>query len=219
MLARRPSKILCVGRNYAAHAAEMGSEVPEDPIIFLKAPSALIGDGDPIVIPSWAGRVDYEGEIAVVVSRRARHVPASEAWRYVSGIVALNDVTARELQRKDGQWARAKSFDSFCPVGTPVPLGLRDPESLEVVTRVNGEVRQHGRTSEMVFPIRYLIAYCSSFATLEEGDVLATGTPEGVGPLAPGDVVEVEVPGVGVVRNPVVAGKDSAPPLPTRTHG
>ena len=211
-LAVRPSKILCVGKNYAAHARELGSEVPPEPLVFLKPPSSVIGDGEAIVIPSWAGRVDYEGEIAVVIGRPGRRVSPADAWKHVGGIVPLNDVTARELQRKDGQWARAKGFDTFCPVGTPVPPGTGDPLRLEVITRVNGQVRQQGRASDMAFPISYLIAYCSAFTTLEEGDLIATGTPEGVGPLSPGDVVEVEIPGVGGVQNPVVAGTEE--PLP-----
>ena len=211
-LAVRPSKILCIGRNYAAHAKELGNEVPPEPLVFLKTTSSVIGDGEAIVIPSWAGRVDYEGEIAVVIGRPGRGVSPADAWKHVGGIVPLNDVTARELQRKDGQWARAKGFDTFCPVGTPVPPGTVDPLRLEVITRVNGQVRQQGRTSDMAFPISYLIAYCSAFTMLEEGDMIATGTPEGVGPLSPGDVVEVEIPGVGTVRNPVVAGTEK--PLP-----
>lgn len=215
--APRPTKILCVGRNYAAHARELGHEVPKEPLIFSKPPSAVIGDGDSIVVPSWAGRIEHEGEIAVVIGRRARSVSPAEAWSCVSGIAPLNDVTARELQKTDGQWARAKGFDTFCPVGTPVPLGGRDPRSLEVITRVNGQVRQHGNTRDMAFPIDYVIAWCSSFCTLEPGDLITTGTPDGVGPLVPGDVVEVEVVGVGTLRNPVVAG--DAPPPPRVPEG
>jgi 2-keto-4-pentenoate hydratase/2-oxohepta-3-ene-1,7-dioic acid hydratase in catechol pathway len=211
VLARRPSKILCVGRNYAAHAAELGNEVPKEPLIFLKPPTAVIGDGDAIVVPGWAGRVEHEGEIGIVIGRRAKAISARDAWTHVASIVPLNDVTARELQKKDGQWSRAKGFDTFCPIGTPVPAGGRDPRSLEVITRVNGEVRQHGRASDMTFPIPYVIAWCSTFTTLEEGDVIATGTPAGVGPLQPGDVVEVEIPGIGLVRNPVIAGNDPGP--------
>ena len=211
----RPSKILCVGRNYAAHAKELGSEVPPEPLVFLKPSSSVIGDGEPIVIPPWAGRVDYEGEIAVVIGRPGRHVAPSHAWKHVGGIVPLNDVTARELQRKDNQWARAKGFDTFCPVGTPVQPREGDPLGLEVVTRVNGQVRQQGSVSDMAFPIPYLIAYCSTFTTLEEGDLIATGTPAGVGPLAPGDVVEVDIPGVESVRNPVVAGTEAPLPPPS----
>ena len=216
-LARRPSKILCVGRNYAAHAAELGSEVPSEPLVFLKPSSAVIGEGDPIVVPGWAGRIEHEGEIGIVIGRPARNTTVGDAWTHVAGIVPLNDVTARELQRRDGQWSRAKGFDSFCPIGTPAALSGKDPQALEVITRVNGAVRQHGYARDMAFPISYLIAYCSSFTTLEEGDVLATGTPEGVGPLVPGDVVEVEIPGIGCLMNRVIA--DNAPGPESRPRG
>lgn len=200
-----PSKIVCVGRNYTAHAAELGHDVPSEPLLFLKAPSALVVDGEAVVLPEQSDRVDYEGEIAVVVGERARCVSVEEAWRHVGAVLPLNDVTARDLQRRDGQWSRAKGFDTFCPVGRPVPARDLHPSSLEVVTRVNGEVRQHGRAEEMAFSIPFLVAYVSRIMTLEPGDLLATGTPEGVGPLSPGDVVEVEVPGVGTVRSPVRA--------------
>jgi 2-keto-4-pentenoate hydratase/2-oxohepta-3-ene-1,7-dioic acid hydratase in catechol pathway len=200
----RPSKIVCVGKNYAKHAAEMGGEVPEEPLIFLKAPSAIIRDGDEIVMPAWAGRVDYEGEIAVVIGRRARGVSAEDAWGYVGGFLPLNDVTARDLQAKDNQWSRAKGFDTFCPVGRVVPAEQVDRAELEVITRVNGEVRQHGEVDDMVFPIPTVIEYVTRFMTLEPGDIVATGTPDGIGPLQEGDVVEVEVTGVGKVSNPVV---------------
>jgi 2-keto-4-pentenoate hydratase/2-oxohepta-3-ene-1,7-dioic acid hydratase in catechol pathway len=201
----RPSKIVCVGRNYLEHARELGNEVPERPLLFFKPPSSLIGDGEPIVLPPESERVEHEGEIAVIIGRRARHVPAERALEYVGAYAALNDVTARDLQRTDGQWARAKGFDTFCPLGDPVPAEGIDPQTLEVVCRVNGELRQRGSAADMAFPIPDLIAYISSIMTLEPGDVIATGTPAGVGPLRPGDVVEVEVPGVGRVRNPVQA--------------
>jgi 2-keto-4-pentenoate hydratase/2-oxohepta-3-ene-1,7-dioic acid hydratase in catechol pathway len=200
-----PSKIVCIGKNYAKHAAEMGGDVPSEPLIFLKPPSALIEEGDNIVMPTWAGRVDYEGEIAVVIGRRASHVAAEDAWDYVEGLVPLNDVTARELQSKDGQWTRAKGFDTFCPVGTMVPLSDINLDELGVTTRVNGEVRQESPVSDMVFDIPTLIAHVTQVMTLEPGDLIATGTPDGIGPLAPGDTVEVEVAGVGKVSNPVVA--------------
>ena len=200
----RPSKIVCVGKNYAKHAAEMGGEVPQEPLIFLKAPSSIIHDGDEIVMPEWAGRVDYEGEIAVVIGRRATKVPAEDAWGYVGGFLPLNDVTARDLQRKDSQWSRAKGFDTFCPMGRMIPVQQVDKDALEVITRVNGEVRQHGEVADMVFPIPFVIEYVTRFMTLEPGDVVATGTPDGIGPLQPGDVVEVEVTGVGKISNPVV---------------
>jgi 2-keto-4-pentenoate hydratase/2-oxohepta-3-ene-1,7-dioic acid hydratase in catechol pathway len=204
----RPSKIVCVGRNYVAHAAELGNEVPAEPLIFLKPPSALIGVGEPIVIPPEAGRVDYEGEIGVIVGRRASRVSAEDALAFVAGILPVNDVTARELQKKDGQWSRAKGFDTFCPVGGMVPLADVDLDRLSVVTRVNGEERQRGSASQMVFSIPFLIAHVSRIMTLEPGDLLATGTPEGIGPLAPGDVVEIELPGLGTLTNPVVLGPE-----------
>jgi 2-keto-4-pentenoate hydratase/2-oxohepta-3-ene-1,7-dioic acid hydratase in catechol pathway len=200
----RPSKIVCVGKNYAKHAAEMGGEVPKEPLIFLKAPSALIAEGDEIVIPSWAGRVDYEGEIAVVIGKRASKVSRDDAWDYVGGFLPLNDVTARDLQASDNQWSRAKGFDTFCPVGTVVPIGDVDVSKLTVTTRVNGEVRQEGHIGDMVFDIPFVIEYVSRCMTLEPGDIIATGTPDGIGPLKAGDRVEVEVSGVGKVSNPVV---------------
>jgi 2-keto-4-pentenoate hydratase/2-oxohepta-3-ene-1,7-dioic acid hydratase in catechol pathway len=202
----RPSKIVCVGRNYLEHARELGNEVPERPLIFLKPPSSLAADGEAIVLPPASDRVEHEGEIAVVIGRTARKVAAADAWDYVAGIAPLNDVTARDLQKTDGQWTRAKGFDTFCPLGTMVPLdAVADRGALEVVCRVNGEVRQHGRVADMAFDIPTLIEYISGVMTLEPGDVIATGTPAGVSPLRPGDVVEVEIPGVGIIRNPVQA--------------
>jgi 2-keto-4-pentenoate hydratase/2-oxohepta-3-ene-1,7-dioic acid hydratase in catechol pathway len=202
----RPSKIVCVGRNYLEHARELGNEVPERPLIFFKPPSSLVADGEAIVLPAASSRVEHEGEIAVVIGRTARKVGAADAWDYVAGIAPLNDVTARDLQKTDGQWTRAKGFDTFCPMGTMVPLErIADREAIEVVCRVNGEVRQHGRVGEMAFSIPTLIEYISGVMTLEPGDVIATGTPAGVGPLQPGDVVEVEIPGVGILKNPVQA--------------
>jgi 2-keto-4-pentenoate hydratase/2-oxohepta-3-ene-1,7-dioic acid hydratase in catechol pathway len=200
----RPSKIVCVGRNYVEHAKELGNEVPERPLLFFKPPSALIGAGEPIRLPRASQRVEHEAEIAVVIGRRARAVREAEALEYVAGYAPLNDVTARDLQKADGQWARAKGFDSFCPLGSVVPAGGIDPRELRVIGRVNGEVRQDGRAREMAFSIPALIAYISEIMTLEPGDVIATGTPAGVGPLRPGDVVEVEVEGVGSISNPVV---------------
>ncbi len=205
----RPSKIVCVGRNYAAHAAELGNDVPAEPILFLKPPSALIGPGEAIVLPPGAGRVDYEGEVGVLIGRRASRVREKEALDFVKGIVPVNDVTARELQRMDSQWTRAKGFDTFCPVGDPVPPEKVDLERLTVVTRLNGEERQRGRADQMVFSIPFLISFISHIMTLEPGDLVATGTPEGIGPLAEGDVVEVELPGLSSLVNPVLAGKES----------
>lgn len=201
----RPGKIVCVGRNYVDHAAELGNVAPERPLLFLKPPSAVIGDGDAIVLPPESSRVDHEAEIGVVIGRRLRHVTASDALGGVAGITCVNDVTARDLQKADGQWTRAKGFDTFCPVGPRVvPLAELGPlDELEVIGRVNGEERQRGRAADMAFGVPYLIAYISRVMTLEPGDLLATGTPAGVGPLEAGDVVEVEIPGVGALRNPV----------------
>jgi 2-keto-4-pentenoate hydratase/2-oxohepta-3-ene-1,7-dioic acid hydratase in catechol pathway len=199
-----PSKILCVGRNYADHAKELGNEVPTTPLIFMKPPSSILGSGEPIVLPRASRRVEYEGEIGVVIGMRAYRVDEREAVKYVRGILAVNDVTARDLQKTDGQWTRAKGFDTFCPLGgeSAAPSTL---EELAVITRVNGIERQRATAAEMVFGIPRLIAYISAIMTLLPGDVIATGTPAGVGPLAPGDVVEVEVPGVSRVTNPVRA--------------
>jgi 2-keto-4-pentenoate hydratase/2-oxohepta-3-ene-1,7-dioic acid hydratase in catechol pathway len=203
----RPSKIVCVGRNYAEHAKELGNEVPTAPLLFLKPPSAIIGDGEAIILPPASSRVEHEAEIGVVVGRRMHHVTAVEAERAIGGFVCLNDVTARDLQKSDGQWSRAKGFDTFCPIGPRVAEGL-DWRGLEVIGRVNGEERQRGRAADMVFSIPMLLAYISEIMTLEPGDLVATGTPSGVGPLLPGDMVEVEIPGVGVLRNPVRASAE-----------
>jgi 2-keto-4-pentenoate hydratase/2-oxohepta-3-ene-1,7-dioic acid hydratase in catechol pathway len=202
----RPTKIVCIGLNYAKHAAEFGNPIPEEPLMFLKPASALIASGEAIVLPEGVGQVDYEGEIAVRIGKRARAVSASEAWDYVDGMAALNDVTARTLQRSDGQWTRAKGFDTFCPVGPVKPLAEIDLSALSVTTRLNGEVRQQSSADDMVFDIPALVAHISGVMTLEPGDLIATGTPSGVGPLSAGDVVEIEIGGVGKVSNPVVAG-------------
>lgn len=199
----RPSKIVCVGRNYAAHARELGNEIPERPLLFFKPPSAIIADGAPIVLPRASQRVEHEAEIALVIGRRARRVKAADALGLVAGITVANDVTARDLQKTDGQWARAKGFDTFCPLGTTVTAGY-DLATLEIIGRVNGTVRQHGRIADLIFPLPVLLEYITGIMTLEPGDVILTGTPEGVGPLAPGDVVEVEIPGVATLRNPVI---------------
>ena len=198
----RPSKIVCVGRNYVAHAKELGNEVPERPMLFFKPPSALIASGDPIVLPPASARVEYEGEIGVVIGRTLRDASPAEAEEGIAGFICINDVTARDLQKSDGQWGRAKGFDTFCPAGPAVATGL-DWRGLEVITRVNGEPRQRASAAEMHFQIPELLSYISGVMTLEPGDYVATGTPAGVGTLAPGDVVEVEIPGVGVLSNPV----------------
>jgi 2-keto-4-pentenoate hydratase/2-oxohepta-3-ene-1,7-dioic acid hydratase in catechol pathway len=198
-------KIVCVGRNYVEHARELGNSVPERPLLFFKPPSAIVRGGEAIVLPAESERVEHEGEIAVVVGRRARRVAESEAMTYVRGYAPLNDVTARDLQKVDGQWARAKGFDTFCPLGEEVPADGVDHGRLEVVCRVNGEERQRGSASQMAFSIPFLVSYISGIMTLEPGDVIATGTPAGVGPLRDGDEVEVEIVGLGAVRNPVRA--------------
>ncbi|MGH7477844.1 MAG: fumarylacetoacetate hydrolase family protein [Longimicrobiales bacterium] len=202
----KPGKIVCVGRNYVAHARELGNEVPERPLLFLKPPSAVIPDGATIVLPPESSRVEHEAEIGVVIGRRARHIPEADALSVVSAFVPLNDVTARDLQKIDGQWTRAKGYDTFCPIGAPVDAARVQWQDLEVVCRVNGETRQRGRATEMVFGVPALVAYVSRIMTLEAGDVLATGTPEGVGPLRAGDEVEIEVVGHGRVRNRVEQG-------------
>jgi 2-keto-4-pentenoate hydratase/2-oxohepta-3-ene-1,7-dioic acid hydratase in catechol pathway len=201
-----PGKIVCVGRNYAAHARELGNPLPQRPLLFLKPPSAVVHDGGVICIPPDSQQVEHEGEIGVVLGRRLHHADEAAARAAVGALVPLNDVTARDLQKTDGQWTRAKGFDTFCPVGTPVPVTAgRDLADLEIECRVNGAVRQHGFSRDMAFPIPFLLSYISRIMTLEPGDLVATGTPEGVGPLRPGDVVEVEIAGVGVLRNPVAA--------------
>jgi 2-keto-4-pentenoate hydratase/2-oxohepta-3-ene-1,7-dioic acid hydratase in catechol pathway len=206
-MGRRPGKIVCVGRNYAAHARELGNPIPERPLLFLKPPSAVIGDGDAIVLPAASRQVEHEAEIGVVLGARLRHADEAAARRAVGAIACLNDVTARDLQKTDGQWTRAKGFDTFCPVGAARVVAQDfDLASLEVIGRVNGRERQHGAARDMIFPIPYLLSYISHVMTLEPGDLVATGTPEGVGPLGAGDEVEVEIPGVGVLRNPVVSG-------------
>ncbi|HUF52091.1 MAG TPA: fumarylacetoacetate hydrolase family protein [Longimicrobiales bacterium] len=210
------TKIVCVGRNYAAHARELGNDVPERPLLFLKPPSSLIGAGDAIVLPQDSARVEHEAEIALYISRRARHVSATEALACVAGFAALNDVTARDLQQLDVQFTRAKGYDTFCPVAAPVALHARaegalvrtfvvDWRDLEVIARVNGDVRQHGRAADMIFGIPDLIAYITRIMTLGPGDIIATGTPAGVGPLRAGDVVDIEIPGVSRISNPVTA--------------
>ncbi len=193
---------MCVGRNYVEHAKELGNEVPKAPLIFLKPPSAVIADGEPIRLPAASQQVEFEGEIGVVVGKRLSRASEADARRAIRGIVAVNDVTARDLQKTDGQWTRAKGFDSFCPIG-PESNGMPDLAGLTVVTRVNGEERQRGSSAQMVFSIPMLLSYISGIMTLEPGDLVATGTPSGVGRLAPGDVVEVEIEGVSRVRNPV----------------
>jgi 2-keto-4-pentenoate hydratase/2-oxohepta-3-ene-1,7-dioic acid hydratase in catechol pathway len=204
MSGSRPGKIVCVGRNYVDHAKELGNEVPKEPLIFLKPPSSVIAGGAPIILPEQSSRVEFEGEIGVIVGSRLRNASEGDALRSIRGLVAVNDVTARDLQKSDGQWTRAKGFDTFCPIGEE-SAALPDLKSIEVVTRVNGEERQRAKSSDMVFSIPFILAYISKVMTLEPGDLVATGTPAGVGPLSAGDVVEVEVVGISKVSNPVSA--------------
>jgi len=202
-----PSKIVAVGKNYREHAAEFGSVAPEDePLLFLKAPSALVFDGGDILLPPESQRVDHEGELALVVGRRIKAWP-QERWREaIAGVCCANDVTARDLQKKDKQFSRSKSFDTFCPVGPAIVPDL-DASDLAIETRVNGAVRQKARTSDMVFSPAFLVAYISRMMTLNPGDLILTGTPAGVGPLSPGDVVEIEIERIGVLRNAVKDGQ------------
>ena len=200
----RLSKIVCVGRNYVEHAKELGNEVPKEPLIFLKPPSSVIGDGQPIQLPAMSKQVEFEGEIGIILGDRLQHVDEKRAREAVLAIAAVNDVTARDLQKSDSQWTRAKGFDTFCPVGLPTEAP-GDLDALELVTRVNGVERQRAKASQMAFSIPMLLAYISKIMTLEPGDLVCTGTPAGVGTLQPGDEVEVEVLGVSRVRNPVVA--------------
>jgi 2-keto-4-pentenoate hydratase/2-oxohepta-3-ene-1,7-dioic acid hydratase in catechol pathway len=199
-----PSKILGVGLNYRAHAVEMGKKLPEEPLLFLKPGTALLDPGAPIVRPSGFTRVDYEGELGVVIGRTARRVPAARALEYVAGYCCVNDVTVRDLQVRDVQYTRAKGFDSFAPLGPCLASGL-DPRDLRLVTRVDGVVRQQSSTSDMIFDVAHIIETASRVMTLLPGDVISTGTPPGVGPLEPGMVIEVEIEGIGILRNPVIA--------------
>ena len=200
-----PSKIVCVGRNYSDHAKEMGSEVPKEPLLFLKPPSAIISGGEAIVLHSVSTHIEFEGEIGLVVGKRLRRAGEDEARAALSHVVALNDVTARDLQRNDGQWARAKGLDTFCPLGEPAPVP-DDLDGITMVTKVNGEERQRAKASDMVFAIPMILSYISQYLTLEPGDIVATGTPAGTRKLEPGDVVEVQLVGLSSVSNPVVAG-------------
>jgi len=200
----RPSKIIGIGVNYRAHAVEMGKGLPEQPLMFLKPPSALIAAGQPIERPDGYERVDFEGELGVVIGQRARRIPRERALEVVLGYTCVNDVTVRDLQKRDGQWARAKGFDTFCPLGPRIVAGL-DPRALRITTKVNGAIRQDSTTADLIFDVATLIAFCSEHMTLEVGDMISTGTPAGVGNLAPGDEVEVEVEGVGALRSPVIA--------------
>ena len=208
----QPGKVLALGRNYAAHAAESGHEPPREPIFFAKPPSACIADGEPIVVKPWYGRVDHEAELAVVIGERAKDVPPERALEYVAGYTLMNDVTARDMQKTDidagHPWFRSKGIDTFGPLGPLItlPEAMPSPLAVEIELTVNGETRQKSNTALFVFPVSEVIAYLTRFVTLEPGDVISTGTPEGISPICPGDVVEVRVPQIGTLRNPVVAG-------------
>ncbi|HKR22967.1 MAG TPA: fumarylacetoacetate hydrolase family protein, partial [Pyrinomonadaceae bacterium] len=196
-----PSKVVCVGRNYREHAAELGNKMPDEPLLFLKAPSAVIASEDRIELPAASQQVEHEGELGVVIGKTARNVE-DDPLSYISGYTCVNDVTARDLQRKDVQFTRGKSFDTFCPVGPWVVSDI-DPANVTVTTRLNGEVKQHGNTADMAFGVAFLIQYISAIMTLYPGDLIATGTPAGVSRMKHGDVVEVEVSGIGILRNQV----------------
>jgi 2-keto-4-pentenoate hydratase/2-oxohepta-3-ene-1,7-dioic acid hydratase in catechol pathway len=199
-----PSKIIGIGVNYRAHATEMGKGLPEEPLMFLKPRSAMIAGGEVIERPAGYERVDYEGELGVVIGQRARQVSRDRALEVVMGFVCINDVTVRDLQKRDGQWTRAKGFDTFCPIGPRIVAGL-DPSKLAIATRVNGALKQASSTADLIFDVPTLIAFVSRHMTLEVGDVISTGTPSGVGNLSPGDEVEVEIEGIGILKNSVIA--------------
>jgi 2-keto-4-pentenoate hydratase/2-oxohepta-3-ene-1,7-dioic acid hydratase in catechol pathway len=199
-----PGKIICIGRNYVEHAREHNAEVPETPLLFLKPPSSVIGPGDKIILPPQSQQVEHEGELAVVIGRRGRWIPMEQALDYVLGYTIGNDVTARDLQRRDGQWTRGKGFDTFCPLGPWIDTDF-DPADALLTCRVNAEIRQMATIRDMVFTIPQLITFISSVMTLEPGDVILTGTPAGVGPMVAGDTVTVEIEGLGELKNPVSA--------------
>jgi 2-keto-4-pentenoate hydratase/2-oxohepta-3-ene-1,7-dioic acid hydratase in catechol pathway len=202
-----PTKIVCVGRNYVDHAKELGNPVPAEPLIFLKPVSSLIGHGESIVYPAISQNVNFEGELGLIIGKRARHIARENAFDYIAGYTCLNDVTARDIQRKDVQFTRGKGFDTFCAVGPHMaPAADVDLSKLRVITRLDGEVKQDGPVTDMIFSVDAIIAFVTACMTLEPGDLIATGTPAGVGPMLPGQTVEVEIPGIGILRNPVVQG-------------
>lgn len=202
----RPGKVICLGRNYAAHAAEHESEVPDLPLLFLKPPSSVVGPGDTILLPQQSSQVEHEAELAVVIRQAGRWIPADQVEQHILGYTVANDVTARDLQQHDGQWTRGKGFDTFCPLGPWIETEL-DPSDALITCTVSGQLRQMGSTRDMVFPVRQLVAFISSVMTLEPGDILLTGTPSGVGPLIDGDEVTIEIEGIGTLTNPVRADR------------
>lgn len=199
-----PSIVVCIGLNYKDHAAEMNKKLPAEPLVFLKPPTTVVGPEDNIRIPAWAGRIEHEAEMAVVIRKRASQVKAADAMDYILGVTCLNDVTARELQAKDVQYSRAKGFDTFCPIGPCIAVGL-NPSELDVQGFVNGERRHNSNTRELIFTVPFLVEHVTRFMTLNPGDVITTGTPSGVGPLTPGDRMTIKVQGVGELTNPCVA--------------
>ncbi|OPY78428.1 MAG: Ureidoglycolate lyase [Syntrophorhabdus sp. PtaU1.Bin058] len=198
-----PTKIIAIGLNYIDHAKELNMPIPEYPILFMKPPTSVIESGDPILYPAQSKEVHYEGELAIVIKDRARFVRQEDARRFIAGYTCANDVTARDLQRIDGQWTRAKSFDTFCPLGPGIVPDV-DPLKLDIATRVNGITKQHSNTKNMIFNVFYLVSYISEIMTLLPGDVIITGTPPGVGPVVPGDEVEIEIEGIGILKNKVI---------------
>lgn len=202
-----PSKIVCIGRNYREHAAELGNEVPKEPLLFLKTPSSLIAHKQPIRIPSISQRVDFEGELAIVIGKRCSKIGSDEDVRpYIRGYTIVNDVTARDLQKSDGQWSRAKGFDTFCPAGPFVTDEIDPSAGIQVQTRLNGALRQDGNTRDLIFPIDFLLRHITAAITLYPGDLIPTGTPSGVAPMQPGDTVEVSIQGIATLSNPVIMG-------------
>ncbi len=199
-----PTKIIAIGLNYIDHAKELNMPIPEYPIIFMKPPTSVIENGDHILYPPQSKEVHYEGELAIVIKDTARFVKQDDAGRYIAGYACANDVTARDMQRIDGQWTRSKSFDTFCPLGPRIVSGI-DPLKLDITTRVNGAAKQHSNTRNMIFNVFYLVSYISEIMTLLPGDIIITGTPPGVGPIVPGDEVEVEIEGIGILKNKVIA--------------
>ncbi|TYP55483.1 fumarylacetoacetate hydrolase family protein [Thermosediminibacter litoriperuensis] len=202
-----PSKIVCLGLNYADHAREMGVDLPKEPVIFLKPPSSVVGPGDRIILPSVSRRVDYEAELAIIIGREAYEIPKERAFDYVFGYTCANDVTARDLQKKDGQWTRSKSFNTFCPLGPWIETEL-DPANLSIQLKKNGEIKQKSTTANLIFKVPEIVAFISSIMTLLPGDVILTGTPAGVGPVKPGDILEVSIEGIGILTNPVQGMKN-----------
>ena len=203
-----PSKIVCVGRNYIDHAKELGNEVPTAPLLFLKAPSSFVPDGKAIVLPEQSSQVEHEAELGIVIAKQCKGLADdADITEYIKGFTCVNDVTARDVQRNDVQFTRGKSFDTFCPIGPHIVAGL-DVTDISIICRVNGDIRQSGRTSQMVFSPSYLIRYISRQMTLMPGDVIATGTPAGVSKLSAGDICEVEIEGIGILSNPIIAAKD-----------